>query len=76
VDGEWTDDDIADPLTEIFNLLTEKRDRVLTQRWANWLIKQDHQRALKVSSFLTWGVAYKLTSDQLASYCSRNKQAE
>jgi vacuolar protein sorting-associated protein 3 len=52
VDGQWTDDDIGDPLSSMLNLLTEKRDRALTKRWSIWLTKRDPERALKVC--LSW----------------------
>ncbi|KDR79882.1 hypothetical protein GALMADRAFT_61975 [Galerina marginata CBS 339.88] len=48
IDGEWTDDDIKDPASQMFNLLTEKRDRMLTQRWGVWLTKRDPERGLKL----------------------------
>ena len=48
VDGEWSDEDVIDPLTEMFTILTEKRDRALTQRWGVWLTRKDSHRALKV----------------------------
>ncbi|KII87677.1 hypothetical protein PLICRDRAFT_54749 [Plicaturopsis crispa FD-325 SS-3] len=48
VDGEWTDEDIAEPLTEMFTLLSARRDRALTQRWGIWLTKHDPERALKL----------------------------
>lgn len=55
VDGQWTDDDIKDPLSNMLTLLTEKRDRALTKRWGIWLTKRDPERALKVylSCYLT-----------------------
>ncbi|KAF8064149.1 hypothetical protein FPV67DRAFT_1503662 [Lyophyllum atratum] len=48
IDGEWTDEDIKDPLSDMITLLTEKRDRALTQRWGLWLIKRDPERGLKL----------------------------
>ncbi|KAF8958169.1 hypothetical protein BDZ97DRAFT_1842909 [Flammula alnicola] len=30
IEGQWTDSDIKDPLSQMINLLTEKRDRALT----------------------------------------------
>jgi hypothetical protein len=56
VEGEWTDEDIADPLSSMFAFLTEKRDRKLTQQWGIWLTKRDPERALKVSSEQSTGV--------------------
>ena len=47
-DGEWTDADVQDPLTQIFDLLSEKKDRALIQKWIGWLVKKDSERALKV----------------------------
>ncbi|KAA1474965.1 hypothetical protein DENSPDRAFT_841652 [Dentipellis sp. KUC8613] len=48
VEGEWTDTDIPDPLTDMFTLLTERRNRQLTQQWGVWLTKKDTERALKL----------------------------
>jgi hypothetical protein len=50
VEGDWMDDDIADPLSSMFTFLMEKRDRKLTQHWGIWLTKRDPERALKVCS--------------------------
>lgn len=48
VDGEWTDPDIPDPLTNMFDLLTERKDRALTQKWGVWLTRKDTERAINV----------------------------
>lgn len=48
VEGEWTDPEIADPLSDMFALLTARRDRALTQQWGVWLAGKDTERALKV----------------------------
>ena len=48
VDGEWTDSQVQDPLTRIFELLSGKRDRSPIQRWVPWLVRKDSDRALKV----------------------------
>lgn len=48
VEGEWTDPDISDPLSDMFALLTARRDRALTQVWGVWLAGKDTERALKV----------------------------
>ncbi|KAI0353913.1 hypothetical protein OH77DRAFT_1406102 [Trametes cingulata] len=48
VGGEWTDPGIQDPLSRIFDLLTDKKDRGLIQRWMPWLVKNDSERALKL----------------------------
>ncbi|KAF8499515.1 hypothetical protein JB92DRAFT_3099258 [Gautieria morchelliformis] len=48
VDGEWTDEDIQDPLAQMMALLNETRDRMLIQRWGLWLIKQDASAGLKL----------------------------
>lgn len=48
IDGEWTDEDIEHPLEDMFNLLMEKKDRVLSQRWGLWLTKRDPERGLKL----------------------------
>lgn len=48
VDGEWTDPDIPDPLTNMFDLLTDRKDRQLTQKWGIWLTRKDSERAINV----------------------------
>ncbi|KAH9074328.1 hypothetical protein EDB83DRAFT_2312651 [Lactarius deliciosus] len=48
VEGEWTDPEIADPLSDMFALLTARRDRALTQQWGVWLAGKDTERALKL----------------------------
>ncbi|KAI0948169.1 hypothetical protein AcW1_009756 [Taiwanofungus camphoratus] len=55
VDGEWVDKDVQDPLSRIFSLLSEKRDRMLIQQWGVWLTKHDHERALKLLTSLGSG---------------------
>ena len=47
-DGQWTDDDIPDPLSNMLALLSEKRHRSLVNHWGVWLTKRDPDRALKV----------------------------
>ena len=51
IEGQWSDDDIKDPLSQMINLLAEKRDRALTQRWGLWLTKLDPDNGLKVGTF-------------------------
>ncbi|KAI0760618.1 hypothetical protein C8Q74DRAFT_1208816 [Fomes fomentarius] len=48
VDGQWTDAQVQDPLTRIFDLLGDKKDRALIQQWIPWLVKKDSDRALKL----------------------------
>ncbi|KIP07261.1 hypothetical protein PHLGIDRAFT_118311, partial [Phlebiopsis gigantea 11061_1 CR5-6] len=48
VTGEWADGDVRDPLSSMFALLAEKRDRALAQRWGLWLLKHDQDRAMKL----------------------------
>jgi hypothetical protein len=48
VEGEWTDPEIPDPLSDMFGLLTARRNRGLTQQWGVWLAGKDTERALKV----------------------------
>ncbi|RPD60230.1 hypothetical protein L226DRAFT_563303 [Lentinus tigrinus ALCF2SS1-7] len=48
VDGEWEDPEVKDPLTRIFDLLSDRKDRTLIQRWTAWLVKKDADRALKL----------------------------
>ena len=49
VEGEWVDPGIPDPLSNMFTLLTARRNRALTQQWGVWLAGKDAERALKVS---------------------------
>lgn len=49
VEGEWVDPGIPDPLSDMFALLTARRNRALTQQWGVWLAGKDAERALKVS---------------------------
>ncbi|KZT24873.1 hypothetical protein NEOLEDRAFT_1134568 [Neolentinus lepideus HHB14362 ss-1] len=48
VEGQWTDEDLPDPLTTMFNYLSEKRDRALIQRWGVWIAARDPERGLKL----------------------------
>lgn len=48
VDGEWKDENIADPLGQMLALLNDTRDRALVQRWGLWLVKRDTASGLKV----------------------------
>ncbi|PPQ88786.1 hypothetical protein CVT25_010472 [Psilocybe cyanescens] len=48
VDGKWTDEDIKDPLGQMVNLLTDKRDRALTQQWGLWITKRNPEMGLKL----------------------------
>ena len=49
IDGEWLDEDIKNPLFDMISLLTEKKDRALTQQWGLWLTKRDPEQGLKAS---------------------------
>lgn len=49
--GEWVDEDVHDPLSNMLNFLTEKRDKALAQQWGLWLLKYDQEQAMKVSKF-------------------------
>ncbi|OBZ67658.1 Transforming growth factor-beta receptor-associated protein 1 [Grifola frondosa] len=61
VDGEWTDEDVQDPLSRMFDLLNERRDRALIQRWGIWLTKKDSERALKL--LMSLGSSKRKTED-------------
>jgi len=52
VDDPCADSDIPDPLSSMFSLLAEKRNRQLTQQWGIWLTKKDPGRTLKVFFFI------------------------
>ncbi|KAJ6547615.1 hypothetical protein B0H19DRAFT_1075416 [Mycena capillaripes] len=48
VEGEWTDDDIKDPIAEILNLLNNSKNRLLTQKWGLWLTRRDPERGIQL----------------------------
>ncbi|KAJ7046834.1 hypothetical protein C8F04DRAFT_1061878 [Mycena alexandri] len=48
VEGEWTDDDIRDPIEEIMNLLNSSKNRPLIQKWGLWLTRRDPERGIKL----------------------------
>ena len=48
VDGYWIDDSVEDPLSAMFALLIQRRDRALVAEWISWLTKKDPTRAVKV----------------------------
>lgn len=50
MDGEWTDEDVKDPLSEMLSILGRKRDKALTQRWIVWIAKRNADGALMVSA--------------------------
>ncbi|KAF6764428.1 hypothetical protein DFP72DRAFT_871830 [Ephemerocybe angulata] len=52
VEGEWTDSDIPDPLLQMIALLTQKRNKALTQRWAIWLTKRDPEAGIRLLTTL------------------------
>lgn len=52
-EGEFVDDSVQDPLSEIVSMLSERTkdkegDRVLVRRWGVWLLKQDMEHGLQV----------------------------
>ncbi|KAF9479756.1 hypothetical protein BDN70DRAFT_906111 [Pholiota conissans] len=48
IEGKYSDEDIKDPLSQMIDLLNEKKDRALTQRWGLWLTKLDPDKGLKL----------------------------
>ncbi|TCD60728.1 hypothetical protein EIP91_009622 [Steccherinum ochraceum] len=48
VTGEWVDTQVEDPLSQMFTILAEKRNRPLVQLWGVWLTNRDPERALKL----------------------------
>ncbi|KAF8655350.1 hypothetical protein AX16_003085 [Volvariella volvacea WC 439] len=53
VDGEWTDEDVKDPLSDMVSVLSEKTkdkegDRALLRRWGIWILKRDLDRGLRL----------------------------
>ncbi|KAF7323021.1 hypothetical protein HMN09_00081900 [Mycena chlorophos] len=47
-EGEWTDTDVPNPTENIFNLLSNSKNRGLIQTWALWLTKKDPERGIKL----------------------------
>lgn len=57
MEGEWSDEDVKDPLSEMILVLSEKTkdregDRTLLRRWSIWVLKHDMERGLQVS--ISW----------------------
>ncbi|CCM06014.1 uncharacterized protein FIBRA_08257 [Fibroporia radiculosa] len=73
VDGEWMDAGAQDPLSSMFALLGEKRDRALVQRWGIWLTKRDPDRALKLLTSLSSG---KRTADDDRALLQQIQEAD
>ncbi|KAJ7709853.1 hypothetical protein B0H17DRAFT_1155701 [Mycena rosella] len=48
VEGEWTDDDIPNPADDMFSLLTNSKNRALTQKWGLWLTRRDPDRGIRL----------------------------
>ncbi|KAJ7111566.1 hypothetical protein C8R43DRAFT_1139107 [Mycena crocata] len=48
IEGEWTDDDIQDPTEHMVSLLTNSKNRPLTQKWGLWLTRQDPEHGIKL----------------------------
>ncbi|KAJ7109430.1 hypothetical protein C8R44DRAFT_802494 [Mycena epipterygia] len=48
VEGEWTDDDIRDPIEDMLSLLTNSKNRALTQKWGLWLTRRDPERGIRL----------------------------
>ena len=42
------DERISEPVSGVVELLQEKKDRALTQKWAVWLVKRDPEHGIKV----------------------------
>src|SRR4051794_18675109 len=49
VDSPGIDVDVQGPLSKMFELLTQKRERALVNEWYVWLIKRDPDRTLQVN---------------------------
>ncbi|KAJ7685236.1 hypothetical protein DFH06DRAFT_1357108, partial [Mycena polygramma] len=48
VDGEWSDDDIQDPIDQMLNLLQNAKNRALIQKWGLWLTRRDPERGIRL----------------------------
>lgn len=47
-DGQWSEEDIYDPLGQMITLLSELKDRELVHKWGLWLVKRVPEAGLKV----------------------------
>ncbi|GJJ14976.1 hypothetical protein Clacol_009246 [Clathrus columnatus] len=47
-DGQWTEEDIQDPLGKMINLLSEVKERELIQKWGLWLVQRVPEAGLKL----------------------------
>ncbi|TFK48950.1 hypothetical protein OE88DRAFT_1633535 [Heliocybe sulcata] len=65
-EGEWADEDLPDPLTTMFDYLSEKRDRALIQRWGVWFSTKDPERGLKLLISRDAGKRAGKAEDELA----------
>jgi hypothetical protein len=68
IDGQWSDDDVKDPQTQMIALLSEKRDRALTQRWGLWLTKRDPESGLKASYYTYMQFALEIKPTKTSSF--------
>ncbi|KAJ7774542.1 hypothetical protein DFH07DRAFT_952255 [Mycena maculata] len=48
VEGEWTDDEIPNPTEDMLSLLTNSKNRTLTQKWGLWLTRRDPERGIRL----------------------------
>lgn len=46
--GEWSEEDVTDPLGDMLELLSREKDRVLVQKWGLWITERDPERGLKL----------------------------
>jgi hypothetical protein len=70
VEGEWTDTEIPDPLSDMFALLTARRNRALVQQWGAWLAGKDAERALTVGQCQAQFFAFGNTSHERSRWRS------
>ncbi|EPQ52360.1 hypothetical protein GLOTRDRAFT_140707 [Gloeophyllum trabeum ATCC 11539] len=75
-EGEWTDEDLPDPLTTMFNYLSEKRDRALIQRWGVWFTTHDPERGLKASSSYASSSSTSSSTSFLSYFVSTTPDSE
>ncbi|KIM35684.1 hypothetical protein M413DRAFT_326838 [Hebeloma cylindrosporum] len=66
IEGQWSDEDIKDPLSQMITMLTEKRDKALTQRWGIWLTKIDPEKGLKLLTIRDTGKRRERPEEDLA----------
>jgi hypothetical protein len=70
------DPGIPDPLSDMFALLTARRNRALTQQWGVWLAGKDAERALKVRHYAILFLSALRVSDVISQLLTSQGSAK